>query len=226
MSMEVIAFSIVLGGIAAGVGFLMLRDVIRSPRARVAMLSRLLAVLKSDWLYFIFALILIGLILPIVFRPREGHPNRTPTASVMNMLAKAMFMYADENGGHFPSGGATPTESLWMLYPKYVQDPRAFLNPNEGLHMPGNQPLTNDPKSRIAPEYLSATGFIYVEGHGDTDASSTILFERRSFKNARNVLIGAGTVEVVSEPDFQQRTTRKDAPTAETTPALKPAESK
>ena len=210
--MEETAAFIVTGSLLAlGIGLLCLRDYFKPAEVREQWYRGAMPVARFFFISMaIFIVLIVGFgylstcVMPV--RPRNS------TASTMNILAKAMFMYADDNGGRFPSGGATPTESLWQLYPKYVKDPRAFLNPNEGLRMPGTQPLTGDPKSRIAPDYLAATGFSYVDGHAEKDAIETILFERAPCRNGRCVLSGAGTVEFVSEPDFQKRDKLKDAP--------------
>ena len=224
--MEETAAFIVTGSLLAlGIGLLCLRDYFKPAEVREQWYRAAMPVARFLFISMaIFIVLIVGYgylnrcVMPV--RPRNS------TASTMNILEKAMFMYADDSGGRFPSGGATPTESLWLLYPKYVKDPRAFLNPNEGLWMPGTQPLTGDPKSRIAPEYLSVTGFSYMEGHAEKDATETILFERSPSKNGRNVLVGAGTVEFVSEPDFQKRNKLNDASTTGTAPSLKPDEPK
>ncbi len=115
-------------------------------------------------------------------------------------------MYADAHGGRFPSGEVTPIESLWLLYPKYVTDPRIFLNPNERLNLPETDPITNDlHQSRIKSEFLTATGFVYVEGIGDDGATDIVFFERVSNRGGRLVAHGAGIIEWMSEPEFQKR---------------------
>jgi hypothetical protein len=86
--------------------------------------------------------------------------------------------------------------------------------------------------SRIAPEWLAVTGFVYVEGLSDSDAIQTLLFERVAKQGGRNVVIGAGTVEWVAELDLQKRLeTQKEkksaapvisAPAAATPPSSNP----
>jgi hypothetical protein len=227
---EFTAFVITGSLLSLGFGGLWLRDYFKPAQVREEWFRQLAPVIRFLFWSFSILIVLIvgyayffaGCVLPA--RPRN------PTASRMNQLAKAMFMYSDDNGGRFPAGRLTPTESLWLLYPKYASDPKLFLNPNENLRPPDAAPLANDAqKSRISAEWIEATGFVYLEGVGSDDSAEMILFERVANRGGRNVLIGAGTVEFQNEKDFQKlwkarpsKNTTNAAPAAATPASLNP----
>src|ERR1043165_8526421 len=103
------AFAFTITLFVLGVGALLLRDYFESAEARELWYRRLAPVGRFIvWSMSIFLLIVLlaAITLPMLDRPR-GH-RRNPTAFQMNMLAKAMYMYSEDNGGKFPSGRMTP----------------------------------------------------------------------------------------------------------------------
>jgi hypothetical protein len=121
-----------------------------------------------------------GLVLPVLARARES-ARRVSSASNMNQLAKACYMFAD-----VPANGDFPDDPR-KLFPKFVADPRVFSNP------------------RFADQ---AVGFIYVSGISLTDDEGLLLlYENVPAQYAaqgRNVLTVNGMVQFASNEAFQQ----------------------
>lgn len=119
-----------------------------------------------------------GLILPVLARARES-ARRTSSASNLNQMAKAAFMYADvpANGGIFPVHPAA-------LVPKYIVDPRVFRNP------------------RFPNEDVSYT---WVSGVDPNMATAILAFEvppPNDHSGGRNVVFCTGTVEWRDDESF------------------------
>ncbi len=130
-------------------------------------------------------------------------PHTEPGSNI-NQLAKALQMYADDNGGRFPFGASTPTENLWLLYSKYLSDERTLINPRGGMTQ-RSIPRSNAPNTKVPPEWIAATAFVYREGFSVNDVAEIILYEKSPKNGERLVAIGAGTIEWVPEAEFQKR---------------------
>ncbi|MFV1976685.1 MAG: type II secretion system protein, partial [Candidatus Scalindua sp.] len=68
--------------------------------------------------------ILAGILLPVLSRARES-ARRTQCMSNVKQIGMGLIMYANENNESFPSS-TTAMESLRLLWPDYVSDPRTF----------------------------------------------------------------------------------------------------
>jgi hypothetical protein len=73
------------------------------------------------------------------------------------ILSQALFAYAEEHGGAFPAGEATPEASLSLLYPKYANE-RALQGRTVPLETVGR--ILQDGE-RLGP---NSCGWHYVEG--------------------------------------------------------------
>lgn len=168
---------------------------------------------ETFWFAFwtvIVAVVLIYLFAPVQTKSHITEHNRMNSRSLSNMeqIAKAMSVYADNYGGQLPRGGANATESLWLLYPKYIPDGRTFLNPLEETPAPTSDPLIPGGKGRIRPEWLEATGYVYCEGVAS--ASDYVLYERKSTRDDRPVVTAAYTIEFIPERSFRKKYPPKD----------------
>ncbi len=153
-------------------------------------------------------LAVIWVVLPVIAQMRETPINGTPksrAASHLKHLAKALYMYADDNGGQFPAGAASPAESLWLLFPKYVADAHNFLNPRSRIRWPRPNDWTKG--GPIPSDWIASTGFTYREGLGIKDAAAEpVLCERDAFEGYRFVMFDdGGTIQEMPEEDFQKR---------------------
>jgi hypothetical protein len=121
-----------------------------------------------------------GMALPVLARSRES-ARRVASASNLNQMLKAAYMYADvpANKGEFPADPA-------LLVPNYIADARVFQNP------------------RFANQDV---GYMWVAGVTNEMAMAVVAYEAPppgDRSGGRNVAIGAGTVEWVDEAHFQK----------------------
>jgi hypothetical protein len=205
------AWLITIGGGTIGVGGLMLRDYFVWRRSQGLPSFRLPKFSSTVWVWVAVLTVFVGagLVLPVLARPHESGCYRITARRNINEIGKALEMYADVNGANFPTGGITPAESLWMLYPKFIMDSRCLLNPNDAeyryaatLHAKlGNKTVIG----QMATALYDSTGFTYVEGCCAMDGRKIILYERAPFSGARHVFRANGDVDYLSEQEFQNQ---------------------
>jgi hypothetical protein len=119
-----------------------------------------------------------ALLLPVLARARES-AKRAASAGNMKQIYYAAKASATEKGGDdFPSDPYT-------LYPKYIDDPRAF---------------------RCQRFPTASTGYVYLSGIQESTGDAVLLYENVPSdvsSPGRNVLTANGSVEFVPEAHFR-----------------------
>jgi hypothetical protein len=199
------AWAITVGGLCTGIALLLLRDLmIKRRRCGLPM--------AAGWVWksgiaAVAVVFTAELVLPTLARARCHCGSRYASRSNLSQLGKAMGMYAERpnNGGMFPRGARSPTESLWLLYPGYIKDHRVFWRPGDQRALALGKPKIREDgtRPRIPAAYLAATGYEYIAGHCDSDGEAIVAHESFVHRGGRNVLRGNGRVEWMEETAFQ-----------------------
>lgn len=123
--------------------------------------------------YLLIAIALVALLVftfGVLGRARES-ARRASSANVLMALGAALRMYTDTPANHqLPDDPA-------QLYPDFVRDSRAFVNP------------------RFPDE---AAGYIYVSGSKASDAMNIVMYENvpaNHTSDGLNVLLACGSIE-------------------------------
>lgn len=172
------------GGAAVGIGGLFVRDWVRKR-----------GVPKVFWVLLAFGaagLFTFGCA-TLFSRPNYAHTYRYRVRVNLKHVAAGLTAYAFDHGRKFPSGGATPKESLWLLYPNYVSNPSVFLN-EEGLRSPPTVPVRT-PAGTVDPQWLAATAWVYLEGLDERAPGKVLLFEAASLDGRKRVLKVNGKID-------------------------------
>ncbi|MCW8131794.1 MAG: hypothetical protein KIS92_15720 [Planctomycetota bacterium] len=138
----------------------------------------------------------------LLSRPNYVHTYRYRVRVNLRHVAVALTAYAFDHGGKFPSGGATPQESLWQLHPNNVSDPSLFLN-EEGLRSPPTVPVRT-PAGTVDPQWLAATAWVYLEGLDERAPGKVLLFEAASRDGRKVVLKVNGETDSMDVSDLAE----------------------
>ena len=77
----------------------------------------------------VVAAALTGWFLWSLSRPADGRGYRAPCRETLSILGKAIYAYSLENAGCAPFDERGPLHSLGLLYPRYLDQARAFVSP-------------------------------------------------------------------------------------------------
>jgi hypothetical protein len=127
----------------------------------------------------VLVLVVLGLMLPGLERARE-RVRRAKSACNLLYITKCCYLYADAtaNQGRFP-------DDPMALYPNYLRDWRALINP------------------RLPDQDV---GYEYLPGSSLEDDPNVVAYENVPEDRAnegRNVVVARGNVEWMSDEDFQ-----------------------
>jgi hypothetical protein len=118
-----------------------------------------------------------------VLRRMGGSYRRTTSASQLNSIGKALWMYADANNNTFP-------ERMWDLYPKYISDYKVSYKPGEAPETAPKAPLLEG-------------SYVYNAGLKPQNAVSVIAYEKIATDGGRNVLVVGGSVEFMQDVNLK-----------------------
>jgi hypothetical protein len=157
--------------------------------------------------------LLIGVVAAILL-PLLG-PGRTPalrtrSASHLNQIAIALTLYADANQRYPTSGNAFPNSTaLWLLYPDYVADPAVFCNPRDPEYSTHVKTLRKSGICKANADIIAAIDYTFVEGLDPSDALNILAYEKVLIGDGRNVVYVGGSVEFLTEVQFQKAITKQ-----------------